>query len=663
MGCLARYGNRVGNRQKGLTLLVSVSPSLNIYEPLTYEYTGDPRHIHVGMRVIIPVANRLVPGWVLSLNPTSTYKGRVKSVVGTVHDDFAPSQAMLSFCRAVADIYFVSPAILLDYSLSPKRKPVKGLAFLSEGKPKLLSSLPVKTILGLVKKEPLRLFYKYKKEESLTFTPQDLQSMPLFSRFSKSTAFERFVLSHQPEEEYREFIAETIAAGKSVLVAVPDNLSAAYLKSRIEGADVYNSSVTPAQREKIWNFHHEGQAGVIIGGLSAVLLPMPNLGAVIVDRACAPMYGKTAFSDFHVHSLARLRAQSFAVPFMEGGAILPVESFVDKEHRDIIDKRAEKQVSTEVKMLKPGERRIPEELLERVFTDYDEHKHVLLLLNRKTSFQYLFCPKCRKIWKCPFCRGDLKVGDHYQITCLSCGYSKQEEKFCPKCDSEFVYIQDISIASLQQQLKKRILDSDILTVTAENLNQPESVAQEAREKRIVIATPIAVNPYFRNAFDTVIYVRPESMFNINHFDAAEMIVSQVAEIKNLVKHGGSLDIYSTFHFHYSLRLLDDEDAFYDHEIKYRQWFRLPPYFTVYHLELRNRDLRALAGEMRALYAEFKDQLNIDNPHLLSRKKIHAFYRGKMEIHAHPYSLKDSGLLQNRNLKITLFAGARPALAE
>jgi primosomal protein N' len=54
-------------------------------------------------------------------------------------------------------------------------------------------------------------------------------------------------------------------------------------------------------------------------------------------------------------------------------------------------------------------------------------------------------------------------------------------------------------------------------------------------------------------------------------------------------------VHSAFHFHYSLQLANDPAAFFEREISYRKWFRLPPLCAVYQLDFRHRDLRTLAS--------------------------------------------------------------------
>ncbi len=649
MGCLERHGKGIGNSETRVrfTLLITVSPSVNIFEPLTYGYHGNPDDIQPGSRVIVPLGNRVVTGWIMESRPETLYRGKVKNVIGIIADHYVPDTSFMDFCRSAAELYFVSPAILLDYALSPKRKPLKAIYFEKDGETVGLHRFSLPELQAWSKKTPIQFFYKHLRslnDNTISAVQDHKIGGDAENKKGTKSRENSFILSYRREEDYRQVISTFIDEGKAVLIAVPDNATAAYVKQAIPGVEVYNSSLKTSRRETLWADFLKGKAGAVVGGLSALLLPIGNLGLVICERAGSPLFKNTTYSEFNIHTLARLRAETFQIPLIEGYSTLSVRAAANKEAYRIEDRRQDRQIELEVHMLKRGELQVPDSLIELIKAYFLENKKILILLNRKASFQYLFCPKCQQIQKCHHCRGVLKVEEE-----------QEGENHCRKCKSELVFVQDISMASVKERVERQVSEKGIYTLSAENFDQPSSVAEKIEKSKIVISTPVILNPYFRELFDAVIYLRPESMFNINHYDAAEMVFANVSELRELVKVGGYIDIFSTFHFHYAMRLLGDEAAFFDRELKYRQWFRLPPYFNVYHLEVRHKDLRKMAAHMRKIYRQFKEEFHIQPPYLISRSKIHGYYRGKMEFHAQPSVLHRSGLLQQRNLKVSLFA--------
>jgi primosomal protein N' len=223
------------------------------------------------------------------------------------------------------------------------------------------------------------------------------------------------------------------------------------------------------------------------------------------------------------------------------------------------------------------------------------------------------------------------------------------------CNSELVSLRDISISSLKEMIQKQLTEKGVFTLTAGDLSDIHSIINQLKEFPITIATPIVLNPFFKNIFDSIIYFRPESIFGMNEFSTGEMIFSMVSDLKELIKDRGSIDIFSVFHFHYSLKLINREEEFFNRELKYRKWFLLPPYYNVYALEVKAGDLRTLGAEMRSVYLTYRDILNIKQIYLFSRKKIRGKFKGQVEIHASPQTIKKTDLLKRKNMSIKIVA--------
>lgn len=632
---------------------VQVSPSLNIFGSLTYGYKGDPETLKPGTRVVIPIGTRMTTGWVT--DTFSQYKGRVKNILAVVRDDYLPDRRFMEFFDAVSGIYFTSVGTLLDSSLPPTKKPMGSLYFENknkEGKIEKLNKYSLKEIGEFSKTGPLECFYKSKNT---------LSDFPVSSMEPGSPEDEpvqnRFILSYSRESFYREIIDDCLNRGKSLLITVPDNLTAAGLKEKLGEVDVYNSELKPKERDALWNkYARGGIAGVVVGGLTAAFLPISNLGAVICERAGSSAYRRSYFSRYHINLLARLRARHFNVPLIEGFSTRTVQSFRECDlSRVVIEERREEKIPVEVHMIKGGTRGLPENFIERLGTYFAENKKILVVLNKKESFNFLFCMKCKKILRCPKCDGLIDVDHEYNIKCIRCGLEKTSQTHCFKCGEPVSVVEDISIASVKKAVKSRVVETGLMTLSSEGLKEDHlySVMRRIEDSNIVISTPVIVNPFFNGLFDAVVYIRPESYFNIDQYDAAEKIFSMAGELRELLKPGGSLDIFSTFHFHYSLQLINDEGGFFDRELKYREWFHLPPFANVYNIEVKAKDVRKLGKEMRKIHTKFKTLLTIKRVYLSGRKAVRGVYKGVLEAHAQPEAIRESGLLGKRDIFIDL----------
>jgi primosomal protein N' len=642
-------------------VLVQVSPSLNIFDTLTYNYTGEPAFLKPGLRVVVPVGSRLTTGWITDTR--SQYRGRVKDIIAVIGDDYVPDGRFMAFVNAVSNLYFTSMGTLLDASLPPKKKSIGGLYFENKesGKIEKLNKYSFNELRQLSGGRAIPCFYGAKNRAAVFPGPVVREPGP------SAAPGHRFLVSLQRESYYREIIAECLGRGKSVLMTVPDSLTAAFLKEKLESPeiggdiDIYNSEVKPKDRGALWEeYAIKGKTGVVVGGQSAVLLPIGNLGLIISDCAGSPVYKRSFFSPYNVNVLSRLRASHFNIPLVEGFSTRTIYVYAHRDHSNILieDKREQEEkacLSVDVRMIKSKTRGIPEDFLELLNTYFPENKKILVVLNRKESVNFLFCDKCKKMRRCPSCGGYIDVDDQFNIKCRRCGRKIESHTHCPECSEPLNLAEDLSIASVKKLIKGRVVETGIMSLSSEGLKKEHihSVLKRIHTSKIVIATPVIVNPFFNNIFDAVIYLRPESLFNLDEYDAAEKIFSMVSRFKEMVKSIGSIDIFSTFHFHYSLKLINDEQGFFDREMKYRKWFHLPPFCNVYHIEVKGRHLRELAAEMRGIYVKFKEPLKIKRAYLSTRQPVRGAYKGVLEAHALPGAIIESGLLGKRDISIQL----------
>ena len=168
------------------------------------------------------------------------------------------------------------------------------------------------------------------------------------------------------EREFVEACRQTLARGRSVILLVPDNATAAYWQTVMSGLDLYHSEIKTAAKESIWRQYRLGKSGVVCGGLSALMLPLANTGLLIVDRASSPLYQRGFASPFRLDHLAAIRAQTGRIPLLRGAASHSCASYWQRQDLDVTDGRLERGISCQVHMLKGRERGIPDDLLDMI---------------------------------------------------------------------------------------------------------------------------------------------------------------------------------------------------------------------------------------------------------------------------------------------------------
>ena len=315
---------------------------------------------------------------------------------------------------------------------------------------------------------------------------------------------------------------------------------------------------------------------------------------------------------------------------------------------DVTDLRSPAEATLQVGMIKPGEKGIPARVLEILKSEFLAGKKILVVVNKKESTDFLFCPSCNRIQRCPTCRDSLILSTEGVATCQRCKYTLQDPTKCPKCNNQMSVIHDLSMLMLKSVVSREIVEAGICTLAAGNIKSTEEALSKIEAANIVIATPAIINPFFRDLFEAIIYLKPESAFNMNEYYAAEMIFTTIAELREMVRSRGHIYLFSAFHFHYAIQFADDEEKFFNRELKYREWFALPPYARVY--------LRHLGKKMRDIYTVLHQRARVSRQYLSSRKQTRGSFRGILEVHGNGQDIRATKLMERRDITVSLLIG-------
>jgi primosomal protein N' (replication factor Y) len=126
-------------------------------------------------------------------------------------------------------------------------------------------------------------------------------------------------------EVYIRCISEALLKNKSSLILAPEIALIPQLEERLKNqfgtlVGIYHSKMTPSARYKSWQKFREGNIKIMIGTRSAVMLPAPRLGLIIIDEEHDASYKQNEGFKFSARDLAIKRAQILKIPIILGSA-------------------------------------------------------------------------------------------------------------------------------------------------------------------------------------------------------------------------------------------------------------------------------------------------------------------------------------------------------
>jgi len=250
-------------------------------------------------------------------------------------------------------------------------------------------------------------------------------------------------------ELYLQRAADVLSGGRQVLVLVPEigltpQLAGRFARRFGAGVAGYHSGMPDGERAQAWLAARTGRARIVIGTRSAVFVPMPGLGLVIVDEEHDGSFKQQEGLRYSARDLAIVRAQRAGAPVILGSATPSLET----QQNARAGRYAHARLTRRVHSVAPPTIRLLDirgrvldhgmsaPLLEAVGRHLDGGGQALLFLNRRGYAPVLLCHDCG--WQAPCGQCDARLTLHRargRLICHHCGAEQAVPVQCGECGS------------------------------------------------------------------------------------------------------------------------------------------------------------------------------------------------------------------------------------
>ena len=275
-------------------------------------------------------------------------------------------------------------------------------------------------------------------------------------------------------EVYLQAIADCLARGRQALVLVPEigltPQALARFRARL-GVPVHalHSGLTDSERAATWLAAASGQARVIVGTRSAVFVPLPEAGLIVVDEDHDGSYKQFDGIRYHARDFAIVRARALAVPVVLGSATPSLETLHNAQSGRYallrLRRRAGDARPPQVRVLdvrkRPLHAGLSEESLAAIRAALDAGGQVLVFRNRRGYAPVLLCHDCGWSAHCPRCSTPerptaMTVHAHgKRLQCHHCGHRRPSPPACPDCASLALQPQGNGTERIEAELQAR----------------------------------------------------------------------------------------------------------------------------------------------------------------------------------------------------------------
>lgn len=448
-------------------------------------------------------------------------------------------------------------------------------------------------------------------------------------------------------EVYLQAIAPVLARSQSVLVLVPEIGLTPQLTDRFRarfGARVcvYHSALSDGERYDTWRQLLSGTPQVVIGTRSAVFVPLPHLGLIVLDEEHDSGFKQDQPSPcYHARTVAHWRAELENCPLVCGSATPSLESWVAVRQSTAVPSvylslperiQARPMPPVEVvdmrQELRQGNRSIFSRLLAQALQQLQaQAQQGLLFIHRRGHSTFVSCRNCGHVMECPHC--DVSLTYHHThaiaqplLRCHYCNYSRTQPRACPSCGSPYLKHFGSGTQRVVQELAQQFpdlrlirFDSDTTRTKGAHRALLDRFAQG--EADLLVGTQMLTKGIDLPQVKLVGVIAADGLLNLPDYRASErafQTLTQVAGRSGRGEEPGRVIIQTYVPEHPVIQAVErhEGEPFIAAELQQRAALHYPPYGQLILLRLSSLDLELVQTTAQSL-AQFLQELQQVGP--------------------------------------------------
>jgi len=439
-------------------------------------------------------------------------------------------------------------------------------------------------------------------------------------------------------EIYLRALAQVIAAGKRGICLIPEialtQQTVERFANRFPGrVAVLHSGLSPGERFDEWQWIMEGNCDVVIGPRSALFVPLPSLGLIIIDEEHEWTYKQEDKSPrYHARDAAIKLAQLSDAVVILGSATPDIGSFhkaqqgeyhlIELKERitprgysplpevSIVDLREE---------LKAGNTSLfSRSLLAAMKETLAQDEQIVLFLNRRGTATFVRCRNCGFIFRCPRCSIALTYHSvEKRLICHRCRYSVPVPQSCSRCSRRNLRFLGIGTQRVEEEIRHffpeaRLLrwDRDVITRRYAH----EELLKNFRDHKadVLIGTQMIAKGLDLPQVTLAGIISADTGLNFPDFRSGERTFQLLCQVAGRAGRGVKagkviIQTYSPDNYAVEAAARHDYLGFYYKEIDYRRRYNYPPFSQLVRLVYSHTDEELCRREAERAYRLILDE--------------------------------------------------------
>jgi primosomal protein N' (replication factor Y) len=453
----------------------------------------------------------------------------------------------------------------------------------------------------------------------------------LLDTASFKVALLRGVTGSGKTELYLRLAQRARAAGRQVLLMVPEIALTPAVAALFRGAfgdavAIQHSALSQGERHDQWHRIRRGEIDVVVGTRSAVFVPLPRMGLIVVDEEHDSAYKQEEAPRYHGRDVAIVRASREGALVVLGSATPSMESYQNavagKYETATLDRRVLDRPLAGVRVVNMRDEYAaegPDVVISRALaaaieTRLVRREQVVVLLNRRGYATAVFCRQCGDTFECPNCSVSLTVHAgrgarsgtaagmpaDARARCHYCNYSMRVPSRCRKCAAPYLEQAGFGTEKVEQHLAERFPQARIGRVDRDAIRRKGALASllarfAAGELDVLVGTQMVAKGHDFPRVTLVGVISADVGLGMADFRAAErtfQLLTQVAGRAGRGERRGEAIVQTIYPDHYSIQLACAQDyaSFFAKEVDFRRRMLYPPVVAMINVIVRGRSL-------------------------------------------------------------------------
>jgi primosomal protein N' (replication factor Y) (superfamily II helicase) len=463
-------------------------------------------------------------------------------------------------------------------------------------------------------------------------------------------------------EVYFEAIAAAIVAGRQTIVLLPEiALTEPFLTRFAQrfGCEpvAWHSGLRTSQRRRAWRAIASGEALVTVGARSALFLPYPKLGLIVVDEAHETSFKQEEGVHYHARDVAVMRGRFESCPVVLASATPAIES----RHQVELGRYEELKLPGRYGLAElpdieaidliqePPDRGrwLSPRLILAIDAALERGEQSLLFLNRRGYAPLTLCRHCGHRFQCPNCTAWMV--EHRlirRLACHHCGHTIPTPEICPECEeADSLVACGPGVERIADEVALLWPDARTAIVTSDTLWSPAKAAEFVQRMEhgaidIVVGTQLVTKGYHFPNLTVVGVVDADLGLDGGDLRAAERTFQQIMQVSGRAGRGekpGSVFIQTHAPDARVMQALvsGDSAAFYAAETEARREAGAPPYGRYAAIIVSSED-KAAADETARMIgrtAPRRDEMHVYGPAPAPLAMLRGRHRFRLLVHA------------------------------